>query len=88
MLESWLRWSRELGRAPVGDVLEICDDGQWPRLWAERFAQRLAIGIDAFDARIAAAELPAAHVRDAVEEEYWRLLGDAVGAHHASSRRH
>ena len=64
----------------VGDVLEICDDGEWPRTWSQRFAQSLGIDAGEFEARVAAAELPAAQVRDDVEKEYWQLLGDAVGA--------
>ena len=64
----------------VGDVLELCGDGEWPRSWAHRCAERLGIGIEAFDARVAGADLPPAQIRDDVEKEYWRLFGEAVGA--------
>ena len=64
----------------VGGVLADVDDAVWPGEFAARWAQRLDLSLEQFIARIEAANLPEATVRDDVEEEYWEGYAAAVGA--------
>jgi glucose-1-phosphatase len=64
----------------VGGVLEVVDDESWPARWESRWAAEVGLAPPEFRARVVSAELPAADVRDDVEEEWWHGLATAVGA--------
>ncbi|MDH2443702.1 HAD-IA family hydrolase [Amnibacterium sp. CER49] len=64
----------------IGGVLELVDDGDWPRRYRDRWAARLGLTPEEFDRRRAGAHLPDSTTRSGVEQEWWTRLGTAVGA--------
>lgn len=62
----------------IGGVLELVDDDAWQQEWWERW--RVVSGLDrgVFDARIAAADLPAIDVTTGVEADFWEAVGTAL----------
>ncbi|WP_230208224.1 HAD-IA family hydrolase [Microlunatus sp. Gsoil 973] len=64
----------------VGGVLELVDDVTWPVAYVARCADRLSITVEEFESRLATTQLPDAGTRSGVEDDFWRVLGSAVGA--------
>ncbi|WP_460785176.1 HAD family hydrolase [Microbacterium tumbae] len=63
----------------IGGVLEIVDDDTWQELWWDRWSANAGLGRAEFEARVAAADLPAIDVTSGTGPEFWRRLGEAVG---------
>ncbi len=73
----------------VGGVLELVDDDAWQDAWWARWREVTGLGQDAFETRIAGADLPAIDVAEGVEDIFWNRLADALGlddAHRTAMR--
>ena len=62
----------------IGGVLEVVDDDAWQQEWWDRW--QVASGLDrgVFDARIAAAHLPAIDVTTGTESDFWDAVSTAL----------
>lgn len=64
----------------VGGVLELVDDDSWPAAFTSDWEERLALAPGSFRSRLRALDLPDAARRTGVDDEYWRIVGEAVHA--------
>jgi putative hydrolase of the HAD superfamily len=75
--------STDAARAPwilfdIGGVFALADDGNWQPRFSAGLRDRAGLDVDAFRARIDAADLPRIDVEQGCQAEYWRRLGDAL----------
>lgn len=63
----------------VGGVLELVDDDAWQDAWWARWREVSGFSPDAFETRIAGADLPPIDVAEGVEEVFWDRLTAALG---------
>jgi FMN phosphatase YigB (HAD superfamily) len=63
----------------IGGVLELVDDDTWQEAWWQRWRAISGLRRETFDARIAAAELPAIDITVGTESAFWDGLAVAIG---------
>lgn len=62
----------------IGGVLEVVDDDAWQQEWWDRWGAVSGLDRGVFDARIAAADLPAIDVTTGTEPEFWDAVTTAL----------
>ncbi|WP_251050697.1 MULTISPECIES: HAD family hydrolase [unclassified Microbacterium] len=62
----------------IGGVLEVVDDDTWQENWWRRWCERSGLTAEEFDARVAAADLPAIDLTVGHEAEFWDRMATAL----------
>lgn len=71
-MRRWVLWD-------VGDVLELCGDATWQLRFTTRWAQRVGLDVERFEAVLDQAGLPDITTSSGHEQDFWRGYADAVG---------
>lgn len=63
----------------LGDVLELCDDAEWPQAWLAHWAPRFGLTTDEALERLAGADIPDTSISTGTELAYRAAFGRALG---------